>query len=92
MTLGKGEQAMQVERVMTDLGGTDFGDDEAAMERYRAEGTARALEMDNRGPIRFDADGKLDPAILDAYSRHGFYIFTGVLDATELADIKRDLG
>ena len=33
---------MQVERVMTDLGGTDFGDDEAAMERYRAEGTARA--------------------------------------------------
>ena len=92
MTLGKGEQAMQVERVMTDLGGTDFGDDEAAMERYRAEGTARALEMDNRGPIRFDANGKLDPVIRDAYSRHGFYIFTGVLDATELADIKRDLG
>ena len=60
---------MQVERVMTDLGGTDFGDDEAAMERYRVEGTARALEMDNRGSIRFDANGKLADRLADRFAK-----------------------
>ncbi|MBT5811301.1 MAG: phytanoyl-CoA dioxygenase, partial [Rhodospirillaceae bacterium] len=53
----------------------DFGADEEAMARYKEEGTARALAMDNRGPVRFTADGKLDPAILESYWRHGFYIF-----------------
>ena len=61
------------------------------MARYREEGTARALAMDNRGPIRFGPDGRLDPAILDAYARHGFYVFEKVLDDEELADIERDL-
>ena len=69
----------------------DYGEDEAAMVRYRAEGTERALMLDNRGPIRFDADGNLDPAILDAYSRHGFYVLTGVLQPDELADLERDV-
>jgi len=63
------------------VGAADYGDDEAAMIAYRADGTARALAMDNRGPIRFDQDGRLDAAILDAYRRHGFYIFEGVLDS-----------
>ena len=69
----------------------DYGPDEAAMVRYRAEGTQRALGLDNRGPIRFDADGNLDPAILDAYSRHGFYIFEGVLGPEERADLEHDV-
>lgn len=69
----------------------DYGPDEAEMARYRAEGTERALAIDNRGPIRFGDDGELDPAILDAYSRHGFYIFQGVLGADERADLEADV-
>jgi hypothetical protein len=69
----------------------DYGSEEAAMARYRVEGEARARSLGNRGPIRFDADGRLDPAILDAYSRCGFYVFEGVLGADELADIERDV-
>lgn len=69
----------------------DYGEDQAAMEAYRAEGTARALAMDNRGPLRLGDDGRLDPAILDAYSRYGFYVFEGVLGKDELADLEHDL-
>jgi hypothetical protein len=69
----------------------EYGDEQAAMEAYRAAGTARALAMDNRGPMRFDRNGRLDQAILDAYSRDGFYIFEGVLGADELADLEQDL-
>ena len=69
----------------------DYGPDEAAMVRYRAEGTERALGLDNRGPIRFDDDGALDPAILDAYSCHGFYVLTGVLGPQERADLAADV-
>ena len=39
----------------------DYGDDEPAMVRYREEGEARARALDNRGPIRFDADGQPRP-------------------------------
>ena len=69
----------------------DYGPDEAAMVAYRAAGTERALELDNRGPIRFDRNGALDPAILDAYDRHGFYILEGVLGPEERADLERDV-
>ncbi|MDP6344722.1 MAG: phytanoyl-CoA dioxygenase family protein [Alphaproteobacteria bacterium] len=76
---------------LLDISAADYGADEAEMIRYRELGTARALAMDNRGPIRFDEAGRLDPAILEAYSRHGFYVFEGVLGADELADIERDV-
>lgn len=76
---------------LLDVAAADYGADEAEMTRYREAGTRRALAMDNRGPIRFGADGKLDPAILEAYSRHGFYIFEGVLDGEELAEIEADV-
>jgi hypothetical protein len=69
----------------------DYGADEPAMVRYRSEGEARAAELGNRGPIRFDADGRLDPAILEAYWRTGFYIFEGVLGPEELEDIEADV-
>jgi hypothetical protein len=69
----------------------DYGEAEADMVRYREEGEARAAALGNRGPIRFAADGRLDPAILDAYEEHGFYIFTGVLGQDELDDIERDV-
>jgi|TARA_B110000116_G_C16760103_1_gene547946 hypothetical protein len=69
----------------------DFGADQAAMTRYMEEGTARALAMNNRGPVRFTADGKLDPEILDSYWRHGFYIFENFCGADELNDIAKDV-
>jgi hypothetical protein len=68
-----------------------YGEEEAAMARYRAEGEQRAAALGNRGPIRFDADGALAADILEAYRRCGFYVFTGVLGAEELADIERDV-
>ncbi len=70
---------------------SDYGDDEVAMVAYRAEGERRALALDNRGPLRFDDHGRVDPSILHAYARHGFYVFEGVLGAEELADIERDV-
>ena len=47
----------------------DYGDQEAAMRRYLADGERRAMTLGNRGPIRFTADGKLHPDILAAYWR-----------------------
>jgi hypothetical protein len=69
----------------------DYGPDQPAMERYRKEGEDRALKLGNRGALRFDREGKLDPAIVDAYSRCGFYIFEGLLGEEELKDLERDV-
>ena len=69
----------------------DYGAAEGAMRAYRADGTARALALGNRGPLRFMPDGQVDPAILDAYWAHGFYIFEGLLKADELRDIEDDV-
>ncbi len=70
---------------------TDYGAEQAAMSAYLRRGEARALALGNRGPIRFDADGRLAADILEAYWRLGFYVFTGVLGAEELADLERDI-
>ncbi|MFV0258386.1 MAG: phytanoyl-CoA dioxygenase family protein [Acidimicrobiales bacterium] len=69
----------------------DYGPDQTAMVAYRDRGTRRALELDNRGPLLVDADGGIDPAILDAYDRHGFYVFEAVLSDGELDDIETDV-
>ncbi len=69
----------------------DYGPAQAAMERYRTAGTARALALGNRGPIRLDDQGRLHPDILDAYWQLGFYVFESVLDDQELADLEADL-
>jgi len=69
----------------------DYGDDEPAMVRYRREGEERARALANRGPLRFDAQGRLDLGFLDAYWRHGYYILEGVLDQAELDDLESDL-
>jgi hypothetical protein len=54
---------------------------------YCEAGRARALALGNRGPVRFDGDGKLAGDILAAYRRTGFYVFTGVLAPDEVADL-----
>jgi hypothetical protein len=69
----------------------DYGPHQAAMADYLREGEARALALGNRGPIRFDSDGRLATDILDAYRRLGFYVFTGVLASEELEDLRSDV-
>jgi Phytanoyl-CoA dioxygenase (PhyH) len=49
------------------------------------------MNLGNRGPLRFDRYGELEPSIVDAYSRCGFYIFEGLLGAEELQDIEHDV-
>lgn len=69
----------------------DYGAQESAMQAYLREGERRAMALGNRGPIEFDAEGKLASHILDAYGRHGFYVFEGVIAREELADIEADV-
>lgn len=63
----------------------------AVMQAYIREGEARARTLGNRGPIRYDADGRLHPDILDAYWRTGFYVFEGVISAEELEELRADI-
>lgn len=59
-----------------------------AMADYSRAGEARAQALGNRGPIRFDTDGKLDRAILNSYWTHGFYVFEGVVGPEELQELR----
>lgn len=69
----------------------DYGPEEAAMRAYCEAGAKRAADLGNRGPIRFDAGGRIHQDILDAYWRCGFYVFEGVIGADELAEIEADV-
>lgn len=69
----------------------DYGEAEEAMVAYRAEGEALARTLGNKGPIRYGPDGRIDRSIVDAYTEHGFYIFTGLLGPDELAEIEADV-
>ena len=60
----------------------------AAMARYITEGEMRARAVGNRGPMRFESPGRLAQDILDAYWRHGFYVFENVIGAEELAELR----
>ena len=66
-------------------------DHKQSMASYIAEGVERAMAVDNRGPVKFDAEGKLDREILDAYWEHGFYILEGVVGEAELAELRADV-
>ena len=68
-----------------------YGENADEMEAYLLDGEKRALELGNRGPIKFDENGELSKEIREAYSKNGFYIFENVIDAKELEDIKEDL-
>jgi ectoine hydroxylase-related dioxygenase (phytanoyl-CoA dioxygenase family) len=61
------------------------------MQAYLRDGEARALALPNRGPIRFDSNGRLAQDIVDTYYEYGFYVFKNVLSAEELADIEADV-
>lgn len=62
-----------------------------SQDEYFAEGKRRALDIENRGPIRYEADGSIHHEILDAYWEHGFYVFENVIDDTELAELQCDI-
>jgi len=64
---------------------------DASIESYFDGGARRARALGNRGPLRLDAAGELDPTILDAYRTLGFYVFEDVIDADELGELDRDL-
>lgn len=68
-----------------------YGDQAGAMHDYLVAGQDAALALDNRGPIEFDASGKLAQHILEAYSKYGFYVFLGVLSDKECEDIEADM-
>ena len=60
---------------------------DSSLQAYFCDGEARALALPNRGPIRFDAAGRLVQEIVDTYYEYGFYVFKNVLSSEELADI-----
>ena len=60
-------------------------------EQYSLAGQKRALELGNRGPMRFEKSGLLEQDILDAYFRTGFYVFTGVISREEVAHSGKNL-
>jgi ectoine hydroxylase-related dioxygenase (phytanoyl-CoA dioxygenase family) len=68
-----------------------YGADANAMRDYLLQGQVKALQMDNRGPLEFTADGRLSPTIRAAYRKYGFYILVGAIGDQELADIRADL-
>ena len=69
----------------------DYGEHDSALKQYQERGTERALAMKNRGPVRYDPDGRLDQNILDEYRRNGFYVFTEVLKEEELVQLRNDV-
>ena len=63
----------------------------AAMSQYVEEGCARAAKLDHRGPLRLDSSGRLHADILEAYREHGFYVFEGLVDASEISELAADV-
>lgn len=63
----------------------------ADMLDYQRAGLRLVGQIGNRGPVRFDAQGKLDPEILAAYWKHGFYVFEGVVGGHEVDQLRADI-
>ena len=63
----------------------------ANLNTYIADGIQRADQIGNRGPMRCDSRGKLHPDILDAYWRHGFYVFEGIVSQAEIEELRGDV-
>ena len=62
----------------------------ANMKDYLETGKNLAISLNNRGPIRRAANGKLHSDILNSFKKYGFYIFENVVDKEELNDIRAD--
>ena len=62
------------------------------MAGYLGDGENRAKALGNRGPLRFDDDGKVHPDIIASYWKHGFYVFENVIGKDEIAELRHDVG
>ena len=60
------------------------------MDEYVEIGVDKALSLGNRGPIKYDENGKLAPEILEAYWKHGFYVFEGLVKGAEIDLLRAD--
>ena len=67
-----------------------YSSENLEMHNYMKAGEKRALELDNRGSIKFDRNGNLAKEILDSYAKYGFYIFEKVFTNEELNDWEVD--
>ena len=61
------------------------------MDDYIRAGVGRANLLGNRGPIRYDSDGRVRKDILDSYWEHGFYVFENVISEIELTELREDM-
>jgi hypothetical protein len=68
-----------------------MGHEPNSIEHYFEAGATRAEALSNRGPVRFDGQGRLAPEIAEAYEAIGFYVFENVLDDQELFELHADL-
>jgi len=62
--------------------------EDSSIQTYLKDGERRAMNLGNRGPIRFDNDGQLSAEIRNAYSDIGFYVFENVIESEELNDLE----
>ena len=62
-----------------------------AQQSYVSDGMARALALGNRGPLRFDQQGRVHEDILEAYWRTGFYVFENVIDPAEIKLLQTEI-
>ncbi|UCD70222.1 MAG: phytanoyl-CoA dioxygenase family protein [Betaproteobacteria bacterium] len=79
------------DKLRVGTGARDAASSSSEVQGYLCNGKTRALGLPNRGPVRFDVDGRLAQDILDSYYEYGFYVFENVLGAEELADIEADV-
>jgi hypothetical protein len=63
----------------------------AAKADYFEAGVERARALGNRGPLRFEGDGRLATEIREAIDEIGFYVFDGLVDAAELDELDADV-
>ena len=65
--------------------------EEHILDKYMKDAERDALKLDNRGPLRFGVDGRLDTGIAEAFSEYGFYVFENVIKPVELEDLRDDI-
>ena len=71
-----------------DLTSEQYADEMAA---YCAAGEARAEAIGNRGPLRLTDEGEVHPDIMAAYWQHGFYVFEGLIESSEINELRTDI-
>ncbi len=76
---------------MTNAVELSAADHAASMAAYAETGLRRAADIGNRGPLRLNDAGRLAQDILDAYWKHGFYVFENVIGAAEVDELRRDI-